>query len=276
MIMIPNSTLNEFKECFDKYRLCVNTMNIYFNTIRMINKHHCYLDNDTFMKYYWNFTKDIEIESIPYECFIPDHGQFEQNEHIKRIFIINRDAKEYVRIQKRVTLEDLFKTIPSTEDIVSLLKDKPDKFVDVVDDIFIYWSVHKYLDSIDMLRIQSISVMTPAIEYVVNNITYDMWKDYLSTKKINPEKCDKYLTDNLFGPDYDYTNKYYLEDHIGFAPFNVEELICKLCTNIIVKTDIYMIIAVYLILTFAKVDINDEKYDESPCATYVKDVLSKL
>ena len=276
MINIPNSILHEFKDVFEKYRLYINSCNIYFHSIRMINKHHVFLNKDDFDMYYRNFTADIELESSPIESFIPDGGQFEQNEHVKRVFIVNSDTPEYVRIKKRMSLEDLFKTLPPTHDVVALLKKEPGKFDDVIDDVYIYYCVTKYLSMIEQLRLRAISVMTPVIEYVVKNITYDQWKDYLVSKRINEEKCDKYLTDNIFEPDFDNTGKYYLQEHEGLVAFDMTNLIYRLCTNIIVKTDIYMIIAVYLILTFSKVDIDNNDYDNSPCACYVRDVLSKL
>jgi hypothetical protein len=242
----------------------------------MINKHHVFLNKEDFDTYYKNFTADIELESSPIESFIPDGGQFEQNDHVKRVFIVNRDTPEYVRIKKRMSLEDLFNTLPATHDVVAVLKEEPGKFDDVVDDVYIYYCVNKYLMMIEQLRLRAISAMTPVIEYVVNHITLAQWKDYLQSRKINPEKCDKYLTDNIFQPDFDNTTAYYLKEHEGITPFDTTDLIYRLCTNIIMKTDIYMIIAVYLILTFSKVDIENNDYDNSPCACYVRDVLSLL
>lgn len=277
MITIPQHELNEFKDIFEnKYKLCVNSCNIYFQTIRLINKHHSFLTKDDFDAFYYNITRDIELVSNPYEAFIPDKAEME-NPNVRRVFIVNRDVPEYVRIQKRVTLDDLFNTIPPEHEVHMLLKENSSKLVDVVDDVFIYWSVHKYLDAIDQLRLQSISCMTPIIEYVVNNITMNDWKDYLSSKRINEDKCEKYLTaDVIFQPDFDHTVEFYKEDHNDVFAFDVSNLIERMCTNIIVKTDIYMIIAVYLILTFSKVDIKNESYDISPCAAYVRDILSRL
>ena len=277
MLKVPQSLLNtDFSKAFNDYRLYVNSMNIYINSIRMINNHHCFLNRDDFEQYYLNFTNDIELESSPIESFIPDHGQFEQNEHVKRVFIVNRDVPEYVRLNKRMSLEDLFNTLPPTHDVYILLKEKPEKFVDVVDDVFIYWNVHKYLDMIGMLRLRCVSSMSQIIEYVVDNISIDDWKGFLATNKINEEKCEKYLTDNIFEPDFEHTIDYYKQIHNEFDAFDVEDLINRLCTNIIVKTDIYMIIAVYLILSYSKVDIDNNAYDDAPCARYVRDVLSKL
>ena len=276
MITIPNSTLHEFKEIFEKYRLYVNSCNIYFNSIKMINNHHCFLNRDDFQTYYLNFTADIELESSPIESFIPDQGQLEQNDHVKRLFIVNRDTPEYQRIKKRMSLDDLYNTLPPTHDVVTMLKATPGKFDDVIDDVYIYYCVQKYLTMIDKIRLMSISTMTPIIEYVTNHITYDQWKDYLQSKRINLEKCDKYMTDNIFEPDFNHTIEYYKTPHSGIDPFDVEDLIYRLCTNIIMKTDIYMIIAVYLILTFSKVDIENDNFENAPCACYVRDVLSKL
>jgi hypothetical protein len=57
---------------------------------------------------------------------------------------------------------------------------------------------------------------------------------------------------------------------------DVEDLLLRMCSNIVFNSDIYIIIAVYLILTFSKVDIKEDNFDNSPCATYVRDVIAQL
>ena len=50
----------------------------------------------------------------------------------------------------------------------------------------------------------------------------------------------------------------------------------RLVTNMVVKTDIILILGVYLTIGFAMSDFNNDKAEDSPCAKYVREVLSKL
>jgi hypothetical protein len=118
--------------------------------------------------------------------------------------------------------------------------------------------------------------MTPVIEYVVNHIDYKTLKDYLSTKKINEDKCNKYWEDAFFIPDMRLTKNFYEDAHDGIEPFDAENLIKRLLTNLILKTDIHIIVAIYLVLSYSRVDIMEGNFDNSPNAKYVRDVLSIL
>lgn len=272
MFNISQSKLNEFKQMYDNHLLYVNTCNIYFHTIRMINGKHRILDRDAYKEYYLNIMNDIELVTIPIDAFIPN-----DNPEMEGIFMVNRDVPEYEKIKKRVKLDDIFDTFPTTHDVFVKLKENPNLLETVTDDVFLYYCVFKYLDQIDIIRLQDISEMRPIIEYIVNNFSLNDMKGYLERKKIDEEKCMKYWEDILFLPDVNHTQKFYMDEpHDGFEPFDVIDLTKRFMTNIVLKSDIYIISAVYLILTFSKVDIMENNYDDSPCAAYVRDVLSKL
>ena len=274
MFNVPQSTLNQFKELYDDHLLYINTCNIYFHTIRLINGKHKILDRDTYTEYYQNIMNDIEMETIPLDAFIPND---DENTKSDSIFMVNRDIPEYVKLRKRVKLDDIFETFPATHPVHMTLKENPNRLDDVADDVFLYYAIFKYLKYIDQLRLEDIGRMTPVIEYIVNNFDINQMKSYLDRTKIDEEKCMKYWEDIFFLPDMNHTKSFYLdEEHSGFDPFDVVQLMKRFLTNIVFKSDIYIICGIYLILTFSKVDIMENNYEGSPCATYVRDVLSKL
>lgn len=280
MMLMPLELQNKWRDVFRKHQYLVNSENIYYNTIRLINKHHKLLDRDGFVEFYKNILDDIELKSHPIDMFVPNENMDEELENEDgedpSIIVVSRTTPEYERIAKRITLEDLYATIPPTHPVHIELKKNPGKLPIVVDDIVLYWGLFKFLDMIDAIRLKDISVMTPVIEYVVENITLDMWKSFMETKRIKPKKVNKWMEDNFFGPDYDHTNGFYMNEKENDFTIDVNNLLQLLCTNIIFNSDIYIIIAVYLILTFSKADIKEKNYENSPCATYVRDVLAKL
>jgi hypothetical protein len=273
MFNIPQEMTNQFKEMYESHRLYVNTCNIYLHTIRLINGKHKYLTKEDYEEYYQNITKDIEMNSHPLDAFIPNDNVTEEE---PSIFVVNRCAPEWERIKKRVTVEDAMETLPGTHPAIMALRENPHKIDILIDDVFIYFCIYKYMHQIEMVRLNDISAMTPVIEYVVNHIDYKTLKDYLSTKKINEDKCNKYWEDAFFIPDMRLTKNFYEDAHDGIEPFDAENLIKRLLTNLILKTDIHIIVAIYLVLSYSRVDIMEGNFDNSPNAKYVRDVLSIL
>lgn len=273
MFHIPQSTLNEFKTAYNNHLLYVNTCNIYHHTIRMIRNKHTILNMNDYDEYYRNILNDIELVTIPIDAFIPNDNPTADH----RLFLVNRDVTEYEKIKKRVNLDDIFATFPATHNVSVKLKENPNLLETVTDDVFIYYCVVKYAAQIELLRLQDISEMKQVIEYVVEHLSLQDMKGYLERKKIDEAKCVKYWEDIMFMPDLKLTHQFYeSETHEGFEPFSVVDLIKRFMTNLVLKSDIYIISAIYLILTFSKVDIMEQNYDDSPCAKYVRDVLSKL
>ena len=128
-----------------------------------------------------------------------------------------------------------------------------------------------------MIRLNMFSNYTPVIEYIVQNISLDDWKNYIVSKKINEEKYAEKCEDLLFNPDISATHNFYKKHEKETTPeIDVVNLLMRLISNIVLKTDIYVILGVYLILSFAMGDFNNDKIEDSPCAKYVRDVLSNL
>lgn len=271
MFKISDKIKNEFGQIFNTHRLQNSACNVFFQNIRLLNNRHKLLDRDTYKKYYFDKLNDIELVSSPIDSFVPC-----DDVDNTCLFTVNQLVPEYETIAKRVTLDNLYDTLPLTHEVHMKLKENPSLLSTVVDDIFIYFSIFKYLNKIDEIRIHEFSNMTPIIEYIVKNISIEDLKNFLITKRVNKDKYVKYCEDILFNPDVTHTHKFYSVPHGDIPEINVIDLLMRLTTNIIVKSDVYIIIGIYMTLSFAISDIINKNIDDSPCVTYVRDVLSKL
>jgi hypothetical protein len=281
MFKISPKTANEFKQLFELHRLNISASNIFLQNVRLLNTHrYKIIDRETYKEYYYNILNDIALETSPIDMIIPDTSdeiiEPGQEAPTTDLFTTNQLVPEYVKISKRVTLEDLYSTFPETHDVSMKLKQKPELLTDAVDDIFIYFCIYKYLEHIDLLHIQDISKMAPIIEYVVNNVTLKDIKDFLISRRINEDKYAEKGKDILFNPDLTRKQKFYSEAHDDIPAFDVVNLMMRLITNIVCHSDIYIITGIYLTLSFAMADIANNKVDDSPHVTYVRDVLSKI
>jgi hypothetical protein len=283
MMLIPIGLDRKWDTIYKQHQYLVNSCNIYFNTIKLINGKHKLLDRDGFVEYYKNILEDIELTSHPIDLFIPNEKMDEELESqdgtVPQIVVVSRETPEYERIKKRINLDDLYATIPETHPVHMELKKNPGKLDIVIDDIVTYWCLYKFMHHIEMVHLKEISAMKPVIEYVVENIDIDKWKEFLtSTRRINDKKVNKWMEDNFFGPDYEHTCNFYQSESVENQAIviDVMNLLRRMCSNIVFNSDIYIIIAVYLILSFSKVDIKEGNFDGSPCAKYVQDVISQL
>lgn len=272
MFNIPNKTLLEFRDHFQTHKVNIAACNIYFQTIRMLNGRHKIVDRKTYADNFLDMLSDIELVTPPTDSFVPTDGE------TKDLFMVNQLTPEYVEISKRIPMSLIESAFPATNNIVMTLKEDPNKLGTIHDDIYIYYCLYKYLYQIDMIRLNMFSNYTPVIEYVVNNITLKDWKNYLVSKNVNEEKYAKNFEDLIFNPDISATQKFYMGKHEDETIPNIDvvNLLMRLSSNIVLKTDIYILLAVYLTLSFAMSDFNDTVSEDSPCAKYVRDVLSKI
>lgn len=271
MFKISDKTRNEFASLFENHRVHIAACNIFFQNIRMLNGRHKLLDRETFVEYFKNIVNDIDLESSPIDSFIP------ADDTVDDLFLVNQLVPEYKRISGRMTLSFICDILPPTNEISMKLKADPNLLETVVDDIFVYYSLFKYLDQIDMIRLKMLSNITPIIEYTVQNISERDIKDFIISRKINEEKYNEKCVDILFNPDVAVTQKFYALEHAeqGIPSINVINLMMRLVTNTVLKSDIYIILSMYTILSFAMSDIRTNNM-ESQCAKYVRDVLSKI
>lgn len=269
MLKVPDSKTAEFSELFENHRLHNSACNIYFQSTRMIANKARILNRETFRDFYDGKLMDIELVSSPIDAFVPA-------EDSERLFVTNQLVPEYVEIAKRVTLDDIFATLPPTNDAYVALKENPDKLDAVLDDIFIHYCTFKYLAQIDIIRLRMYSNLTPLIEYVVKEVSLKELQGFLTSKTTDVEKYEKYCKDIIFNPDINRSQKFYGIAHDDIPAFDVVNLMMRLVKNLVFKTDIYIILGIYMTMSFAISDIATKKNDDSPCVAYVRDVLSKL
>jgi hypothetical protein len=274
MITIPNKMLEEFVGRFNTHKANIAACNIFYHTMIMLNhKKSDIITREMFDQEFRNALSDIELVTSPTDAFVPNDSN--EMKETKELFVINQLAAEYIEITKRMPLSLIEETYGPANALVILLKQDPKNVEKFHDDLFLYFMLFKYLDQIDIIRLNIFSNYTPIIEYIVENITLKDWKDYIKTNKTNPEKYASKCEDVLFNPDISAVYKYYntSED----APkLDVVNLMMRLVNNMVLKNDIILILGVYLIISFAMSDFNNKKAEDSPCAKYVRDVLSKI
>lgn len=279
MFIIQGNAANKFDELLKHHMLLVATSDVYYFNSKLLNGHHKYLDFESYNKYYKNILDDIKLTTEPMDAFLPfmpEEGDVINEDEVHGdMFIVNRVGPEYEKIDKRITWEDMKETLPPTHPAIIAVMEDGSKLQVIKDDIYIYYSITKYLQELDNIRLAILSNMTPAIEYVVENIDMKCIQKFIHTNKINVDKYKKIVKDLLFKPDVEFTTAFYDSDHESVPSFDAELVLQKLCTNIDCKVDSTIVVAMYLAMTFAMTDIKNNNMD-SKCAQYVRDVLSKI
>ena len=279
MFIVNGNTATKFDTLLKHHMLLISTSDIYLWNARLLKGHYKYLDFDSYRKYYKNILDDIKLETEPMDAFLPfapEEGDVVDTSDVyDDLFIVHRVGPEYEKIDKRVTWDDMRETLPATHPAVVAVIEDPNKLQNVKDDIYIAWSISKYLRQLDDIRLAILSNMTPAIEYVVENIDLKTIKRHLHSDKINVDKYNKTVKELLFKADVDYTRAFYEEPHGDIPALDLEVIMQKLCSNIDCKVDSTIVVAIYLTFTYAITDIANNRMDEK-CVQYVRDVLSKI
>jgi len=303
IIFIPGKQMKEFKTIFDQHRSMTLTMGILYDHIRLLTMKHKIMDRSAYQQFYFNICKDVELETPPMDIFIPDD---EEN-----TIQINRDIPEWTKIKTRIPKEDLFETLPMTHPVYIYAKDNIGEFEVLIDDALIHWSTFKYLDEIEKLMMSSYMNGTPLIEWICGGdaitddngniakeaiergITKKTLKSYLMSNKIKQEKIDKnqHIVDICFPPNLLRCKEFYLQiekegqdmdfshfEKLGLKSFDIENLMLRFASNNVLKSDKYILLGIYLILSFSLPDIiNIEKFDTvPPCIKYIQEVLSQI
>ena len=272
MLKVPDNKSKEFGALFDNHRIRMAATNIYYQHIRLIVNQSRYVDRDTYMEIFEPMFLDIEHTTSPIDAYVP----VEKVKDTDRMFVTNQLVPEYVEIEKRLTADVIKEKLDITHPACIAITDDASKLTEVVDDIYMNFCLFRYLAQIDMIRLTCFSNYTEIIEYVVNNITKKDLESFMVQKRLNPDKYDKYCEDIMFSPDVKRTQNFYAVPHDEIPAIDVTNLMLCLTTNIVFKSDIYIILGIYLILSFAISDIINTKIDDSPCVTYVRDVLSQI
>lgn len=288
MFNIIGKQREEFFQLYEGHRMNVSATNVYFQNIRLLNTYKTeILTRDAFKEYYKTILDDIKNVSSPIDCLIPNEQKLinedsdDPDKEIQmpegyKLFIINQEVPEYKQIDARIRDDKIEEVFPPEHPVRMAVMDNPDKLSQIIDEAFIHWLTFKYLETIETLHIQSFSNYTPVIEWTVNNIGEKELKDFLISKNINMGKVRSKTHEFIFKPDLSRMKKFYDEDHEGFDHIDVVDIINRLVANIVVKSDVYVVTAIYLTLSFAMTDIYNGNVEESPCAKYIRDVLSKI
>lgn len=287
MFNIIGKQLDEFYRLYEAHRMNISATNVYFQNIRLLNTYKTeLLSRDDFVEFYKGILNDVKNESAPIDCIIPNDQKLinedsdDPNAEIEvpedyKLFIINQEVPEYKTIAARIKADDMDATFPPTHPVRMAVMDNPDKITQVIDEAFIHWLVFKYLETIETLHIQTFSNFTPVIEWTVKNVGLKELKSFIISKNINLEKVRSKTHQFIFKPDLSRMKKFYEDDHEGFPKIDVVKLLEKLTSNTVVKSDIYVVTAIYLTLSFAMTDIYNGNLDE-PHVIYVRDVLSQI
>jgi hypothetical protein len=287
MFNIIGKQLDEFYRLYEAHRMNISATNVYFQNIRLLNTYKTeLLSRDDFVEFYKGILNDVKNESAPIDCIIPNDQKLinedsdDPNAEIEvpedyKLFIINQEVPEYKTIAARIKADDMDATFPPTHPVRMAVMDNPDKITQVIDEAFIHWLVFKYLETIETLHIQTFSNFTPVIEWTVKNVGLKELKSFIISKNINLEKVRSKTHQFIFKPDLSRMKKFYEDDHEGFPKIDVVKLLEKLTSNTVVKSDMYVVTAIYLTLSFAMTDIYNGNLDE-PHVIYVRDVLSQI
>lgn len=288
MFNIPGKERDEFFKLYEAHRMNTSAKNVYFQNIRLLNTYKTELiTHDDFDQYYKGILADVENTSSPIDCLIPNDQKLinedsdDPNAEIKvpegyKMFVINQLVPEYKTIDARIRGDKMEDVLPADHAARMAVLDNPDKMGDVIDEIFVHWLIYKYLEAIEKLHMSAYSNYTPVIEWTVKNIDLKTLKGYLSSSRLNMDKVRSKTHDFIFKPDLSRMKKFYDEEHGDFKPLDVVDIINHLTSNEVVKSDIWIVTAIYLTLSFAMSDIYLNKIEDSECAKYVRDVLAQI
>ena len=288
MFNIIGKQKEEFFKLYEGHRMNISATNVYFQNIRLLKTYKTeILTLDAFKEYYKTILNDIKLVSSPIDCLIPNEQKLinedsdDPNAEIEmpegyKLFLVNHEVPEFKQVDGRIRDDKIDEVFPPEHPVRMAVSDNPDKLTQIIEEAFIHWLTIKYLETIEELHIHTFSNFTPVIEWTVNNIDENQLKDFLKSKNINMKKVRAKTHEFIFSPDLSRMKKFYDEEHEGFDHIDVVDLINRLTSNIVVKSDIYIITAIYLTLSFAMTDIYNNNVEESPCAKYIRDVLSKI
>ena len=236
------------------------------------------MTHDDFKEYLDEALDDIELVTQCIDAFGPPLGDEKDlnvpEDDQRGMISVTEVGPEYEEIKKRLTPEFLKETFPATHNVCVKLLEDPSKIRVIVDDAYVSWCMHRYIRVLDTIRIQILDNMTPAIEYVVNNINYFLIKRHLHSNRINESKARNMIHEMFFYPDFKYTCDFYNQQE-GDYNLHLEYLMKRLITNIDADQDRVIVIAIYLAASYAMADIRNKNFD-AECAKYVKDVLAKI
>jgi hypothetical protein len=256
-------------------------MNIFSLNISLINKKHRHLDLDTYNKCFRNALSDIELKSDPIETIVPYTDEETDGFKNDRSFYLNFENEEAKTIVERIDADTMRDTLLPGSELQAKFVNNEVSLQDLLDDVYLYFIITKYCEQIDLLRLQAFSNATPLIEYTVDFVTTKELKNYINTKRLNPEKYAEKCQDMIFNPSFAKQVEFYKNEEnlkaFDIKPFDLQEFMMLVATNTAIKTDILMLLGIYGALSFAITEIKKGDTEKvSPCVDFVKRVSNEF
>ena len=281
MFNINRSHVEEFDKIHNLHRYLINRMNIFSQNISLINKKHRHLDLDTYNKCFRNALSDIELKSDPIETIVPYTDEETDGFKNDRSFYLNFENEEAKTIVERIDADTMRDTLLPGSDLQAKFVNNEVSLQDLLDDVYLYFIITKYCEQIDLLRLQAFSNATPLIEYTVDFVTTKELKNYINTKRLNPEKYAEKCQDMIFNPSFAKQVEFYKNEEnlkaFDIKPFDLQEFMMLVATNTAIKTDTLMLLGIYGALSFAITEIKKGDVEKvSPCVDFVKRVSNEF
>lgn len=291
MFKLNGKLTKEFSDIYNQTKMIRSTTDIFYTNIKMLHfMKNEFVTQEIYDDLYDSILADIECVSSPIDTVIPNMAEYPEVDGTPQIpedyqiCVLNDTVPEYVKIAKRVTVDDIKNNTEATHPLHVAVVENPDNISKILDGVFKFWLIRRYFVQIELLHMNQLSQMTPIIEYTVNNVTLKDFKDHIVSRKVNMEKSVPLIKETIFLPDLGRVKGFY-NDPEGIVPsIDAENLLHRLASNLTLNSDIYIISAVYHILSFAMNDFakhnedakNGVQYELSECEKYVVEVLSKI
>lgn len=273
MFNIPDKLVKEWQSngVIHNHKLYINTMNIYFDTFKIVSRRTSIIERKDYKSYLSHLFGDIKVTTPLSDIFFPTPKCGEES------LTINKDAIEYKSFVDRINIDKFFTAMPEEHEVTKKLIEDKGLFDKIIDDCYTHFMVYYMLNQTELIRIKEMGNLTPVVDYMIANITLKDMKNYLSTtRKINIDKYSKIGVDMIFNPELLTLQKFYEQGGPMFGSLDVQLLMQKLISNLVLKSDIYIIMAIYTVLSFAQSEMMHGITDRDECSKYVIDVISKL
>lgn len=279
MFILSGLDNKKMKEVWNTHRLGVVGLNIYYHNIRALKQRTFqFITQETYDSYFAGILHDINLESSPVDTIIPNDSPDEQAAY-QSLFSVNTEIPEYDRVRKRITLDDIYQTLPETNDTRVKMTEHPEALPNLVDEIFVYFVIENYKYFIDEGHLEMLSNMKETLEWVADNVDEKTIKSFIHTTKINYKKLNEKLKNATFFPEYKRTKIFYEEPHGDIPAIDIETLLGLLFTNCDTETDMVIVTAIYMILSYAMPDIDNANVvptTDMRHVNYIKNVISKF
>ena len=291
-----------WREDYNKFRFGISRQEESLLLIRLFRSYNRIMSFNKFREYFTGLMREIDFTealtirdeegNIKGKQRIIDCVKEGYGEHVQEP---DRDSKLYKTVaEKIVSLERYIEFVNKDKDILDNIdklkneirentKDITEEDIDkrvfeyILDECFMNYCVGMMMSHISKLNEMIVASNIGIIDWVFDNLDENKYKECFKSKNLNMSKIRRYSDEIIFTPTYKSTCNFFLSenDACPHPVFDVENLMNRLISNIILKTDIYIITAIYGIIFSAAIDFENNN-PTSKAAVYVSDIISKL